>query len=113
MGDRGKRNEYIVVLVTCANKEEGEKISQSLVEKKLVACVNLVPEITSRYWWQGKIEVSSEILLTIKSKKSLFKEIVAEVKKLHSYTVPEIIALPIIAGNKDYLNWIQKSVETN
>jgi len=101
---------YIVVFVTCANKEEGEKISQALVEKKLVACVNLIPEITSRYWWQGKIETSNEVLLIIKSKKSLFKEIVAEVKRLHSYTVPEIIALPIIDGNKDYLDWIEESV---
>jgi len=101
---------YIVVFVTCTNKEEGEKISQALVEKKLVACVNLIPEISSRYWWQGKIETSNEVLLIIKSKKSLFKEIVAEVKRLHSYTVPEIIALPIINGNKDYLDWIEESV---
>lgn len=108
-----KDAKYIVIFVTCANKEEGEKISQGLLRKKLVACVNLIPEIISRYWWQEKIEVSSETLLIIKTKKSLFKQIVTEVKKLHSYTVPEIIALPIIEGNKDYLNWIQKSVETN
>lgn len=108
-----KENGYVVIFVTCANKEEGGKISQGLLGKKLVACVNLIPEITSRYWWQEKIEVSSETLLIIKTKKSLFKQIVAEVKKLHSYTVPEIIALPIIEGNKDYLNWIKKSVETN
>ncbi len=103
---------YIVIFVTCANREEGEKISHSLVEKKLVACVNLIPEITSRYWWQEKIEVSSETLLIIKTKKSLFKQIVAEVKKLHSYTVPEIIALPIIDGNKNYLDWIKDSLKT-
>lgn len=106
-----KENGYVVVFVTCANREEGEKISRALVKKKLVACVNLIPEITSRYWWQEKIEVSSETLLIIKTKKSLFKQIVAEVKKLHSYTVPEIIALPIIAGNKDYLNWIRESLK--
>lgn len=108
-----KNTKYVVIFVTCANREEGEKISQGLVEKKLVACVNLIPEIFSRYWWQGKIEVSNETLLMIKSKKSLFKQIITEVKKLHSYTVPEIIALPIIDGNKDYLDWIKKSVETN
>lgn len=102
--------EYVVIFVTCANKEEGEKISQSLVKKKLVACVNLVPEITSRYWWQGKIETAEEVLLIIKTKKPLVNRLIKEVKKLHSYTIPEIIALPIIAGNKDYLDWIKGSV---
>ncbi len=105
-----KNTKYVVIFVTCANKEEGEKISQGLVEKKLAACVNLVPKINSRYRWQGKIEVSSETLLMIKTRKSLVNKLIAEVKKLHSYTVPEIIALPIIAGNKDYLAWIKGSV---
>lgn len=103
-------NTYVVVFITCADEKEGEKISQGLVEKKLVACVNLVPKIISRYWWQGKIETASEVLLIIKTKKSLVDKLITEVKKLHSYTVPEIIALPIIAGNKDYLAWIDKSV---
>jgi periplasmic divalent cation tolerance protein len=105
-----EKTKYVVVFVTCANKEEGEKISQSLVEKKLVACVNLIPEIFSHYWWQGKIESSSEVLLLMKTKKSLVNKLIAEVKKLHSYTVPEIIALPIIEGNSDYLDWIKESV---
>lgn len=101
---------YVVIFVTCANKEEGEKISQGLVKKRLAACVNSIPRITSRYWWQGKIETAEEVLLIIKSKKSLVNRLINEVKKLHSYTVPEIIALPIIDGNKDYLNWINDSL---
>ncbi len=101
---------YVVIFITCANREEGEKISNSLVEKKLVACVNLIPEIFSRYWWQGKVETANEVLLIIKTKKSLLNKLITGVKKLHSYSVPEIIALPIIAGNKDYLDWIKESV---
>ena len=101
---------YIVVLVTAANLDESQKIGRRLIEQKLAACVNIVENIKSIYWWQGKVDQSQEVLMVIKTKKSLFKKLMATVKSLHSYTVPEIIALPITDGNKDYLNWIRDSV---
>ena len=101
---------YIVILITAKDKEEAQKIADSLVEAKLVACVNIVPQIQSVFWWQGKVDRSPESLLIVKTQKSLFQKVVKQVKSIHSYSVPEIIALPIIAGNKDYLNWITDSV---
>lgn len=98
--------DFIVVLVTAANRTEAEQIGQSIVEKKLAACCNIVDSIFSIFHWEGKICEENEVLLMIKSVKNRFQEIVAEVKKLHSYKTPEIIALPIMAGSEDYLNWI-------
>ena len=100
---------YIVVLVTASSKEEARKISRGLLEEKLAACVNILPGLESHFWWQGKIDSAKEALLVIKTKKELFNKLVRKVKSLHSYTVPEIIALPIISGNKEYLNWINDS----
>lgn len=101
----------VVVLVTCPSKEEAEKIAQHIVNEKLAACVNIVPGLTSYFWWEGKVEKSSEVLLVVKSKLNLIEELISEIRKNHSYTVPEIIALPILAGNKDYLEWLDKSVK--
>ena len=101
---------YIVVFITVDGNKEAKKISGYLVRNKLAACVNIVPKISSIYWWKGKIEKSKELLLVVKTKKAIFKKLIKEVKKLHSYTVPEIISLPITGGNKDYLNWIEGSI---
>jgi periplasmic divalent cation tolerance protein len=98
---------FIVILVTAANRAEAEQIGQSLVEKKLAACCNIVEPIFSIFHWEGKTCQANEVLLIIKSVKNRFDAIVAEVKKLHSYTTPEIIALPIVSGSGDYLNWIE------
>lgn len=103
--------EFIVVLVTCSSKEEAEKIGNSLVEKKLAACVNVVPEIKSIFYWKGKISREKEILLIAKSRMELFDSIKSEIKKLHSYEVPEIIALPIEAGSEKYLDWIREKTQ--
>ncbi|MFH1678062.1 MAG: divalent-cation tolerance protein CutA [Candidatus Omnitrophota bacterium] len=100
----------IIILITCANKREAKKISGELVQQKLAACVNVVDKITSIFWWQGKIDSAAELLLIAKSKKSLMPRIIKLVKSLHSYKVPEIIALPIVAGNDDYIKWINESV---
>jgi periplasmic divalent cation tolerance protein len=97
---------HIVILVTAANKQEAEKISRGLLEDKLVACVNIVEKIDSLFWWQGKIDQSAESLLVIKSKKAKFAKIVKLVKSLHSYAVPEIIALPIVSADQAYLRWM-------
>lgn len=100
---------YIVVFVTASGKKEAQKIADGLIGEKLAACVTIVESVASVYWWQGKIEKSKESLLIIKTKKSLAGRLIKKVKSLHSYTVPEVIALPVIAGNKDYLKWIHGS----
>ncbi|MFH1578317.1 MAG: divalent-cation tolerance protein CutA [Candidatus Omnitrophota bacterium] len=100
----------IIIFITCANKKEAKGIAGYLVGQKLVACVNIIDKIESVFWWQGKIDSSGELLLVAKSKKSLMPKIIRGVKSRHSYQVPEIIAIPIIDGNKDYLNWINESV---
>lgn len=99
----------VIIFITCANNKEAKQIATSLVKNRLAACVNIVDKIDSIFWWQGKIDRAKEVLLIIKSKKSKLVKIVKLVKSLHSYAVPEIIALPIIAGNKEYLEWIDES----
>ncbi len=100
---------YVVILVTAKDKKEATKIAKSLLEDKLIACANIVGGVQSLFWWQGKIDSSKEVLLVLKTKKILFKKVMARVKALHSYQTPEIIALPIINGSEDYLNWINSS----
>jgi periplasmic divalent cation tolerance protein len=101
---------YIVIFITASSKKEGRRIARALLKNKLVACVNIVDKISSFFWWQGKIDTAKELLLIIKSKKSLLPKIIKLIKSKHSYDVPEIIVLPIIAGNSDYLRWIDDSV---
>lgn len=103
--------EYIVILVTTDSSDSAQRIGQSLVNKKLVACCNIVSNIKSIFRWKGKIDKSDEVLLILKTKKDVFQKVVQEVRNLHPYEVPEIIALPIVYGNKDYLGWIEKEVE--
>jgi len=100
--------QFIVIFVTAANRVEAEQIGQFLVEKKLAACCNIVDSIYSIFHWERKICQDNEVMLMLKTVKKNFDLIVTEVKKLHSYETPEIIALPIIAGSDDYLNWIRK-----
>lgn len=99
----------VVVFITVSNREEGERIGRTLVEEKLVACVNLFPGIFSMYWWQGKIETANEVFCMAKTGQSLVRRVIKRVKELHSYSVPEVIALPIVDGNPDYLKWIGAS----
>ncbi len=96
----------MVVFITAKDADEAEKISKALVKRRLAACVNILPEVSSRYWWQDKLETARENLLIVKSKKTLLPEIIKAVKKLHSYSIPEIIAVSIIGGNRDYLEWV-------
>ena len=97
---------YIVVLVTTGGPEEAQKISSALLEQNKAACVNIVPQVSSRFWWQGELDSAEESLLIIKTRASLLDDIIGIVKKMHSYEVAEVIALPIVGGNPDYLNWI-------
>jgi periplasmic divalent cation tolerance protein len=101
----------IVVLVTCGSEEEALKIANTLVEDRLAACVNLVSPIRSIYRWEGKIWDEKEWLLVIKTQKQTFEEVEKKVKSLHSYSVPEIISLPILEGSLSYLNWIKENTK--
>ncbi len=100
----------VIIFITCATKKEAREISERLVQSRLVACVNIIDRIESIFWWKENIDSSREVLLIAKSKRSLINEIVSQVKLMHSYQVPEIIAVPIIAGNRDYIKWINESI---
>jgi periplasmic divalent cation tolerance protein len=102
----------IVVLVTAASLKEARKIAQALVKARLAACVNVVPAVESIYRWQGKIESSRERLLVIKTAREILPEVEGQIRKLHSYTNPEIICLPIVDGSREYLDWLARSVKT-
>ena len=101
-----KKTDRIIVLITVGSEKEAHRIAESLVKGKKAACVNIMPRVDSFFWWEGKIDSARESLLLVKTKASLFPEIVELVKRTHSYEVPEIIALPIIAGSEDYLKWL-------
>lgn len=105
--------EPVVIYITVSNEEEGVNIAKKLVEEKLAGCINIVRDIRSVYTWQGKIEDEHELLLIVKSDRKLFKRLKDRVKELHSYTVPEIIAIPIIEGSEDYLKWLQEATEAD
>lgn len=100
--------ENIVVFITASNEEEAAKIARALVEGRLAGCVNIIKGIRSIYIWQGKVEDESEVLMIAKTRRELFEALSRKVKELHSYSVPEIIALPIVEGSADYLNWLKE-----
>lgn len=99
-----------VIFVTCANLKEARRIAKGLLEKKLAACVSITSPVESFFWWEGKIDHAEEVLLIIKSKKTKLPALMQLVKSLHSYQVPEIIALPVTQGYRPYLRWIDASV---
>lgn len=107
---------YCVVLITapCGSRsrtagKEALSLARMLLEKKLCACVNIVKEVDSFFWWKGKIDTAKEALLVVKTRRDLLKDLIKQVKAVHSYEVCEVIALPIIAGNKAYLDWMGQS----
>jgi len=95
-----------VVFITCASKEEARDIADELVATRLAACVNIVDQVHSIFHWQETIENAEESLLVVKTKTALLAKLTSMVKRFHSYDLPEIIALPIVGGSQDYLNWI-------
>ena len=102
---------YIVIYITTSSATEAKKIGRVLVEEKLAACSNIISPIRSIYSWQGKICDDKEALMILKTKKELFKQIIKRVEELHSYDVPEIIAIPIIDGSSKYLSWINEETK--
>ena len=98
-----------ITFSTCKDLRQANRIARTLVKEKLAACVNIIPGIASIYAWKGKIEEGREVLLVIKSRSSLSKRLTARVKALHSYSVPEVVTIPIASGNPDYLRWVRES----
>lgn len=99
---------YCVIYSTTANKEDAIEISKHLVKEKLIACCNIIQNVTSVYEWENELCVEEEYLLIMKTKTELFLNVEQEIKKLHKYETPEIISIPIEQGSKEYLNWVEK-----
>src|ERR1051326_5113712 len=100
-----------IVLTTAGSEEEARKIAHTLVERRLAACVNIVPQIESVYRWQGKVESATEWLLVIKTQAGSFGRVRDAVKELHSYELPECVMLEITEGSDEYLDWIAKNTD--
>jgi periplasmic divalent cation tolerance protein len=105
-----ERSGHIVVLITASSFDEARTIGRELVGGRLAACVNIAQGARSIFWWQGQVEEHDEALMVVKSRADLLPSMIETVKRLHSYTVPEVIALPIQGGSSDYLGWIDESV---
>jgi periplasmic divalent cation tolerance protein len=103
------QTEDIAVFITAPNEDLAVKIARSLVEARLAACANIIKGVRSIYMWQGKAEDTEEVFMIVKTRRELFDKLKSKVKELHSYEVPEIIALPITAGSDDYLKWLRES----
>ena len=102
---------YLIVFMTAPNREEAVKIVRTLLEERLIACANIIDSVSSFFWWQGKIEDEKEVLVIMKSHEKLFKKLSERVTELHSYDVPEILALPIVDGSSSYLDWMKSCLE--
>jgi periplasmic divalent cation tolerance protein len=102
-------DQFLVVFVTCGSEDEASKIAHALVDERLAACANIVSPIRSVYRWEGKICDEREWLLVVKTRETRFRELEKRVKSLHSYQVPEIISLPVLAGSPSYLKWLEEN----
>ncbi len=98
--------EPLFVYVTCKDRAEAMQVGQAVVEARLAACANVVDGMASIYWWEGKLETSTEAILIMKSRTEFLQALTAMVQQHHSYTVPCVVALPIVGGNPDYLAWL-------
>lgn len=102
--------DFVVVYVTVGSADEGDRIASALIEERLAACVNRVAGVRSTYRWEGRIERAEEELLIIKSRRDLFNRLRQRVTELHSYSVPEIVALPLLEGSEPYLRWLHEEL---
>ena len=103
--------EYIQVLTTTGKKEEADKIANAVVAIRLGACAQILGPIVSTYWWKGSVETAEEWMCLVKTKRNLFDRLEKTIKEIHSYQTPEIIAIPIVAGSNDYLEWLRNEVQ--
>ncbi len=102
---------HIIALMTTATREEAEKIARNLLEEKLIACANIVGPVTSLFWWKEKVNQESEFLVLMKTSADLFDKLASTIKQMHSYEVPEIIAVPIAKGEQTYLKWLNGTLQ--
>lgn len=100
----------ILVISTCATEADAERLARALLDTRLAACVNVVPGLRSFYRWKGEIESEAEFMLIIKTSRDLFPALRAEIEKLHPYEVPELLAMPVLAGAENYLSWLQANL---
>jgi periplasmic divalent cation tolerance protein len=103
--------DHLVVLVTAGSEQEARLIAQTLVRRMLAACANIVPAVTSIYRWQDQVQEDQEWLLIVKTRRDVLEELIQQVQGLHSYDLPEIIALPLAGGSEDYIRWLDKGVQ--
>ncbi len=103
--------EHIQVITTVEKQEQAERIARTLVEKRLAGCVQIVGPVSSTYWWENKIETAQEWLCIIKSKRNLYEELEQAIREMHPYKVPEILATPVVAGSKKYLEWLDNELK--
>jgi periplasmic divalent cation tolerance protein len=103
--------QYIQVITTTETKEQAEGIARAVVEKRLAACAQIVGPISSTYWWKGKIETAGEWMCLMKSREDLYAQLENAIREVHPYEVPEIVAMPIVAGSKDYLRWLSEELK--
>ncbi len=109
--DEKGMSKYIAIFITTATEKQAKRIANTLLTQKKAACVSILPRVNSLFWWKSKIDSADEVLLVVKTESRLLEATVKLVRKLHSYDVPEIIALPIIGGNEEYLEWISESLK--
>lgn len=109
MANETSQGEFAVVLVTVSSEEEGLRIARDLVDEKLAACVNIISGLRSIYRWEGEICDEGELLLVIKTRMALFEQVEGKIREIHSYEVPEIVAIPITRGSEAYLSWLGES----
>lgn len=104
----GGTTPYVVVLATAPTREQAEQIEENVIQERLAACVTVVPHATSVYRWEGEVHKDQEVLLIAKTRAALFPALVARVQQLHSYQVPEVIALQVVEGAQNYLQWLAR-----
>lgn len=102
--------DYRVLFITVPNIDVGRELARALLEARLAACVNIVPQVESLYWWEGKIQQDGEAMLVVKSQAGALDRLIETVRKNHPYDVPEVIAMPIDKGNPAYLSWLSESM---
>ncbi|MBI5958102.1 MAG: divalent-cation tolerance protein CutA [Chloroflexi bacterium] len=102
-------NDHLVVLVTASSSAQARRIARRLLQSKLAACVNMIP-VESMFLWKGEIQEEEEVLMVIKTRSEAFDELMNAVKSMHTYDTPEIIAMPVVMGSREYLKWIDDEV---
>lgn len=104
--------DFIVAFITTGSTDEARTIAAALVEERLAACVNIIPQVESVYWWQGAVEADQEAKMVVKTRRALASQLIERVRELHSYDVCEVTCVPVVEGNPDYLDWIAESTSS-